>query len=259
MAEAIVAALPPSAMVESTSLAGPGFINVKLSGSWLSAYLGDMLRDGIASWAPRGHEGKRAVVDFSSPNVAKEMHVGHLRSTILGDCICRCLEFCGADVLRLNHIGDWGTQFGMLIQYIAEKRAGGLAAQEEEDVADLQVLYRAAKQRFDEDDEFKTRAREAVTELQGGNGQYRETWGRICEASRREFQKIYDRLGVKLQGASAGAGALRARGARVGGAARRSALPYAAPPTPIPPRPRPRMQSAANRSTTTGCRPRWTR
>lgn len=200
VAEAILAALPPSQLIQETALAGPGFINIKLSSEWLSQHLNTMMAhpSGIASWAPREFLGKKVIVDFSSPNVAKEMHVGHLRSTIIGDTISRTLEFCGADVLRLNHIGDWGTQFGMLIQYMAEKRPEGLNAASDEDVADLQVLYRAAKQRFDEEDDFKTRAREAVTRLQGGDEESLKAWQRICDASRREFQKIYDRLGVKL-------------------------------------------------------------
>ncbi|PRW45481.1 arginine--tRNA chloroplastic mitochondrial-like isoform X2 isoform B [Chlorella sorokiniana] len=199
VAEAILAALPETGMVAETSLAGPGFINIKLDSNWLAQHVTHMLRNGIATWAPLGYAGQKVVVDFSSPNVAKEMHVGHLRSTILGDTIARTLEFCGADVKRLNHIGDWGTQFGMLIQYMAEKREGGLNAATDEDVADLQVLYRAAKQRFDEEEDFKTRAREAVTELQSGRPEYLQAWQRICDASRREFQKIYDRLDVTLE------------------------------------------------------------
>ncbi|EFN53033.1 hypothetical protein CHLNCDRAFT_26194 [Chlorella variabilis] len=201
VAEALVAHLPETGMVAETSLAGPGFINIRISPDWLASHLTTMLRQGISTWAPAGYAGRRVVVDFSSPNVAKEMHVGHLRSTIIGDTLAHTLEFCGADVLRLNHIGDWGTQFGMLIQYIAEKRPEGLNAASDEDVQDLQVLYRAAKQRFDEEEAFKQRAREAVTELQGGRPEYLQAcaWQRICDASRREFQKIYDRLGVQLQ------------------------------------------------------------
>lgn len=130
--------------------------------------------------------------------------MGHLRSTILGDSLCRALEWCGADVLRLNHIGDWGTQFGMLIEYMAEQRPGGLAEARDEDVSDLQVLYRASKARFDEDEEFKKRARDAVTRLQGGDELSVAAWRRICEASRREFQAIYDRLGVVLEGEGEG-------------------------------------------------------
>ena len=142
-----------------------------------------MLVAGPSTWAPQ-LDARRAVVDFSSPNVAKEMHVGHLRSTIIGDTIARTLEFCGVDVLRLNHVGDWGTQFGMLIQNIAESRDGGLEAATDEDVGDLQVLYKASKKRFDADEDFKARAREAVTRLQGGEPAVVAAWERICAASR---------------------------------------------------------------------------
>jgi len=201
VAEAILAALPASPLIKETSLAGPGFINIRLSSEWLAAHVTTMLanRQGITAWAPSGVAGKRVVVDFSSPNVAKEMHVGHLRSTIIGDTIARTLRFCGAEVLRLNHIGDWGTQFGMLIQYMAEKRPEGLNGTTDEDVADLQVLYRAAKERFDKEEDFKTRAREAVTRFQSGDEESFKAWQRICGASRVEFQKIYDRLGVELE------------------------------------------------------------
>lgn len=200
VADAILAALPETSMVSETSLAGPGFINVRIDKEWLANHIGNMLASprGIEGWAPSGFSGKKVVVDFSSPNVAKEMHVGHLRSTIIGDTIARTLEFCGADVLRLNHIGDWGTQFGMLIQYISEKRPEGLNAASDEDVSDLQILYRAAKQRFDEEEDFKVRSREAVTQLQSGKPEYVEAWQRICDASRREFEAIYKRLGVNL-------------------------------------------------------------
>jgi arginyl-tRNA synthetase len=201
VAEAILANIPANDMIGETSLAGPGFINIRLDKTWLSSRMTDMLNspEGLKCWSPPQFRGKKVIVDFSSPNVAKEMHVGHLRSTIIGDTIAKSLEYCGADVLRLNHIGDWGTQFGMLIQYISEKRPEGLNAASDEDVADLQVLYRAAKQRFDEEEDFKTRSREAVKELQGGKPEYVQAWKRICDASRTEFEKIYSRLGVTIQ------------------------------------------------------------
>jgi arginyl-tRNA synthetase len=142
VATAIVNGLPANDAIAETSLAGPGFINVKLSTPFLAARLNAMLARGLAATMAPKLRYKRVVVDFSSPNVAKEMHVGHLRSTILGDTLCKTLEFCGADVVRLNHIGDWGTQFGMLIQHMAELRPEGLAASHDEDVADLQQLYR---------------------------------------------------------------------------------------------------------------------
>lgn len=200
-AEAILQALPSSPVVAETSLAGPGFINVRINKEFLATHIRDMLAspNGLKSWAPPSMAKKRVVVDFSSPNVAKEMHVGHLRSTIIGDTIANALEFSGADVLRLNHIGDWGTQFGMLIQYMAEKHEEGLKASSADEVADLQVLYRAAKARFDCEEDFKTRSREAVTRLQGGDEECLAAWTRICDASRREFEKIYERLGVKLE------------------------------------------------------------
>lgn len=198
VAAAIVAALPASPLVDAPpTVAGPGFINVRVSRAALADRLRRLLVEGPATWAPQ-LPARRAVVDFSSPNVAKEMHVGHLRSTIIGDTIARTLEYCGVDVLRLNHVGDWGTQFGMLIQNIAELREGGLDAAQDEDVADLQALYKASKKRFDDDPDFKTRAREAVTRLQGGDPQYVAAWQRICAASRAEFDQIYARLGVSL-------------------------------------------------------------
>jgi hypothetical protein len=141
VATAILAGLPSNNTIKETSLAGPGFINVKVTQDYLAGRISSMLTHGVSTMAPKLRY-KRVVVDFSSPNVAKEMHVGHLRSTIIGDTICKTLEFCGADVVRLNHIGDWGTQFGMLIQHMAELRPEGLTASRDEDVADLQQLYR---------------------------------------------------------------------------------------------------------------------
>ncbi|PNW84382.1 hypothetical protein CHLRE_03g143887v5 [Chlamydomonas reinhardtii] len=204
VANAILAALPANDLISETSLAGPGFINIRLNKDALARRVGSMLTDGLAKFAPEGHAGKKVVIDFSSPNVAKEMHVGHLRSTIIGDTLCRVFEYCGSDVLRLNHVGDWGTQFGMLIEHMADTRkarvaAGGEDADKDEDVADLQELYRAAKKRFDEEEEFKTRAREAVTRLQSGDATSLASWQRICAASRREFEALYTRLGVTLQ------------------------------------------------------------
>ncbi|WIA09204.1 hypothetical protein OEZ86_011787 [Tetradesmus obliquus] len=198
VATAIVSSLPDNSTIDNTSLAGPGFINCKVSSAYLAGRINALMTQGVASLAPPLRY-KRVVVDFSSPNVAKEMHVGHLRSTIIGDTIANTLEFCGADVVRLNHIGDWGTQFGMLIEHMAELRPGGLAESRDEDVADLQTLYRAAKKRFDDEEEFKVRAREAVTRLQSGDEECIAAWQRICDASRREFQAIYSRLGVTLQ------------------------------------------------------------
>ncbi len=198
VATAIVAALPPTPLLAGTpELAGPGFINVKVDRGALAARVKTMLVHGPATWAPSLPH-TRAVVDFSSPNVAKEMHVGHLRSTIIGDTLARTLEFCGLDVLRLNHVGDWGTQFGMLIQHMTESTPGGLERVGDAGVSDLQALYKAAKKRFDAEEDFKARAREAVTRLQGGDPAATAAWKTICAASRVEFEAIYDRLGVSL-------------------------------------------------------------
>jgi arginyl-tRNA synthetase len=136
-------------------------------------------------------------VDFSSPNVAKEMHVGHLRSTIIGDCLCRLLEFEGHRVIRQNHIGDWGTQFGMLIAYLREQNADAAQAR----IADLEQFYRDAKRRFDGDPAFADAARKAVVDLQGGRPESVAVWQRIVDQSRTHYQPIYDRLGIALTAA----------------------------------------------------------
>ncbi|CAK8533912.1 unnamed protein product [Lathyrus sativus] len=196
--QAIINNLPPSEMIDSCSLAGPGFVNVVLSKNWIAQGVQRMLIDGIDMWAPRLPIG-RALVDFSSPNIAKEMHVGHLRSTIIGDTLARMLEFTRVKhITRRNHVGDWGTQFGMLIAYLFEKFPN------QEDVSetaieDLQAFYKAAKVRFDDDPEFKLRAQQAVVLLQSGDTRYRKAWQQICDVSRAEFNKVYQRLGVQLE------------------------------------------------------------
>jgi len=208
VAEGILAALPESEVIGETSVAGPGFINVRVRPEFLARRVEEAARGGEApgarlppSWAPSPPCG-RAVVDFSSPNVAKEMHVGHLRSTVIGDALCRCLEFSGASVLRLNHVGDWGTQFGMLIEHMGEgegEGGGAGSAGEGHEVSDLMRLYREAKVRFDEDAGFKARAQAAVVALQAGDPSSVRRWEAICRASRVEFQALYDALGVRLE------------------------------------------------------------
>jgi arginyl-tRNA synthetase len=138
------------------------------------------------------------IIDFSSPNIAKEMHVGHLRSTIIGDALARVLAFRGHPVLRLNHVGDWGTQFGMLITHLKQVAPAALDTADAVDLGDLVAFYRQAKQRFDADETFQTTAREEVVRLQGGDPVSLKAWGLLCEQSRREFQAIYDRLDIAL-------------------------------------------------------------
>ncbi|CAM6030833.1 unnamed protein product [Sphagnum balticum] len=189
--------LPESAVVESTSVAGPGFLNVVLSTLWIEQKIHQMLKHGVSCWAPVLTV-ERAVVDFSSPNIAKEMHVGHLRSTIIGDSIASMLEYCNVTVLRRNHVGDWGTQFGMLIEYLFEEFPDWEEIQEQA-IGDLQVFYKKSKAKFDADPEFKKRSQKAVVSLQGGEEKYVLAWRQLCNISRREFNVIYERLHVTLE------------------------------------------------------------
>lgn len=135
-------------------------------------------------------------MDFSSPNIAKEMHVGHLRSTIIGDSMCRLFEYLGHEVMRLNHVGDWGTQFGMLIAHLQEKFPNYLSVSPP--IGDLQAFYKESKKRFDEDEEFKKRAYQCVVKLQSKEPKFIKAWNLICDVSRKEFQKIYDCLGINI-------------------------------------------------------------
>ncbi|MBW4483130.1 MAG: arginine--tRNA ligase [Tildeniella torsiva UHER 1998/13D] len=198
IATQIVEKLDVSDLCEPPEIAGPGFINLRFK----TAYLEDQLRAMQAD--PRlGVEPvktpQKVIVDFSSPNIAKEMHVGHLRSTIIGDSIARVQEFIGNDVLRLNHVGDWGTQFGMLITHLKEACPEALEAGSNVDIGDLVAFYKQAKKRFDEDDAFKTRSREAVVGLQAGDAIATKAWQALCDQSRQEFQKLYDRLDISIQ------------------------------------------------------------
>ncbi|XP_058722347.1 arginine--tRNA ligase, cytoplasmic-like [Vicia villosa] len=198
LGEAIMKNLPPSEMIESCSVAGPGFVNIVLSKKWIAKSVQEVLTEGIDSWAPRLPI-KNVMVDFSSPNIAKEMHVGHLRSTVIGDTLARMLEYCKAEgLIRRNHIGDWGTQFGMLIAFLFEKFPNPEDVNES-DIGDLQAFYKASKLRFDSDPDFKYNAQQSVIKLQSGDPKYRTAWQRICDISRTEFNKVYQRLGVRLE------------------------------------------------------------
>jgi arginyl-tRNA synthetase len=183
---------------ELPTIAGPGFINLKL----LPDYLGEQLiklqlDQQLGVSLVKGKE--RIVVDFSSPNIAKEMHVGHLRSTIIGDCLARVLEFRGYDVLRLNHVGDWGTQFGMLITYLKEVYPEALVTADALNIGDLVTFYKQAKQRFDQDEQFREASRQSVVALQAGDAESTKAWQLLCEQSRREFQLIYDWLDITIE------------------------------------------------------------
>ncbi|MEQ8537852.1 MAG: arginine--tRNA ligase [Coleofasciculus sp. D1-CHI-01] len=179
------------------TVAGPGFINFTLKSAYLEAKLNRNLTHPRLGVEP-AKQPQRVVVDFSSPNIAKEMHVGHLRSTIIGDCIARVLEFRDHHVLRFNHVGDWGTQFGMLITYLREVCPEALTTAEAVDLGDLVSFYRQAKKRFDTDEAFQEAARQEVVKLQAGAEDTKRAWQLLCEQSRREFQVIYDLLDVHI-------------------------------------------------------------
>ena len=179
-------------LVSHYELAGPGFINIHLAGDALRDRANQLLVEPrllvLQTESPQ-----TIVVDYSSPNLAKEMHVGHLRGTIIGDSIARILERQGNRVIRQNHVGDWGTQFGMLITFMRESSAEAGVA-----LADLEGFYRAAKQRFDADSEFADRARESVVKLQGGDPEYLEAWQAFISTSLTHCQAVYDKLNVTL-------------------------------------------------------------
>ncbi|AXA35634.1 MAG: arginine--tRNA ligase [Candidatus Hydrogenedentota bacterium] len=192
VAQTIVNRLELDDLAEKVEIAGPGFINVTLANEWVAQRLAQVYQDPF-SGVVRAEQPETVVVDYSGPNIAKQMHVGHLRSTIIGDAISRLLELLGHHVIRQNHVGDWGTQFGMLIAYLKESNLPA-----EAHIEDLEEFYRAAKRRFDEDPQFQEQARLTVVRLQQGAPEERQLWARIVEETRRHYLPIYERLGVKL-------------------------------------------------------------
>ena len=194
LAQKVAEALVDNAVIESAEVAGPGFINLRLRPDFLAQNIQTALNDarfGIAKTA----QPQTVVIDYSSPNLAKEMHVGHLRSSIIGDSISRVLEFMGNTVIRQNHVGDWGTQFGMLVAYLVEQQKDNAAFE----LADLEQFYRAAKVRFDEDAAFADTAREYVVKLQGGDETVLALWKQFVDISLSHAQAVYDTLGLKLR------------------------------------------------------------
>lgn len=187
-----------STVIQSLDIAGPGFINITMSQSFLEKELNQQLLDERLG-VPHPDKKKKIIVEFSSPNVAKELHVGHLRSTIIGECLARLFEFLGHDVMRLNHVGDWGTQFGMLIAFLKRYHPEVISAQNEVNVSHLMAWYRESKKLFDHDEGFKKEAQLEVVSLQSHDKTSLEVWRRICEISREAFQKIYALLDVKIQ------------------------------------------------------------
>jgi len=206
LAEDVVKDLDVSDICEPPEVAGPGFINLRLKPEFLADRLLEINKHIANLGIDKAAVPKTIVVDFSSPNIAKQMHVGHLRSTIIGDCICRILKFLGHTVIRQNHIGDWGTQFGMLIKYVFDWRMAsafegttGQALSADLSVSDTEELYRKAQKKYDSDPDFANESREWVVSLQNGDGDAVSFWRSIVRASLAECQEIYDILGVTLK------------------------------------------------------------
>ena len=194
IAEDIIASLPKDDHISKVEIAGPGFINFFVNKDAISKALKDMSADprlGI----PKVITPKTIVVDYSAPNVAKEMAVHHIRSTVIGDAVVRVLEFLGNNVIRANHIGDWGTQFGMLIAYLEKKENESGQGM---DLSDFEAFYREAKECYDTDEEFAVKARHYVVLLQGGDEYCRKMWKKLVNMTMVQNQKLYDRLDVTL-------------------------------------------------------------
>ena len=194
LAQKVANALQQNPLIATAEVAGPGFINLKLRPEKLAQYIKTSLQDehlGIA----RNSKPQTIVIDYSSPNLAKEMHVGHLRSSIIGDSLNRVLTFLGHKVIAQNHVGDWGTQFGMLVAYLIEQQQNGRADLE---LADLEQFYRNAKVRFDEDKNFADTARDYVVKLQSGDASVLALWQQFVQTSLQHAQAVYKKLGLKL-------------------------------------------------------------
>ena len=201
LATKVVEQLDLSGIANKIELAGPGFINIHLDEAWLAAQLNQVAKDEFSGVTQRGVNAddnvQTVVVDYSAPNLAKEMHVGHLRSTIIGDAVVRALEFRGDKVIRQNHMGDWGTQFGMLIAHLSDKLASNEVA--ETALADLENFYREAKVRFDNEEGFADRARADVVKLQSGDEHCAKLWQQFIDISITHSEDIYEKLNVSLK------------------------------------------------------------
>ncbi len=195
VAQKILEQLSLDGIAEKIEIAGPGFINIFLDQKWLSGQVSSAA-DNDRLNIPVKTASQTVVIDYSSPNLAKEMHVGHLRSTIIGDALARILEFSGDKVIRQNHVGDWGTQFGMLIAELETQLSEG--EQAELALKDLEGFYQQSKKHFDEDEAFATTAREYVVKLQSGDAKIHGLWQKFREISLSHNQDIYQKLNVTL-------------------------------------------------------------
>jgi len=203
VAAAVIERLDVADLADKVEIAGPGFINITLRRDWVAAEIGRINADERLGMS-RAEKPETVVVDYSAPNLAKEMHVGHLRSTIIGDALARMLDFAGHNVVRQNHVGDWGTQFGMLCAYLARQK---LRAQREKPdkiieivmIEDLEEFYRQAKALFDSDPRFAEFARKCVVKLQAGDKEVSKLWSDVRGMSLYHCWRVYNRLGVLLE------------------------------------------------------------
>lgn len=195
VAAELASKLAATGVLGHVEVSGPGFINLTLSDGWIAEQASGLLDDprlGVGGAA----QAQRIVVDYSSPNVAKEMHVGHLRTTIVGDAIVRVLEYLGHEVIRANHVGDWGTQFGMLLEHLLD--VGEPAAHEQLAAGEINAFYQAAKAKFDTDPSFSERSRRRVVALQAGDAETLRLWDQLVSGTKQYYNTIYARLGVTL-------------------------------------------------------------
>jgi arginyl-tRNA synthetase len=195
VASRLAARLAGSDLIEQAEVSGPGFINITLSGAWIAAAATAQLADQRLG-VPLADRPERVVVDYSAPNVAKEMHVGHLRTTVVGDAFVRVLEFLGHDVIRANHIGDWGTNFGMLLEHLID--IGEEAAYAQLAAGEINAFYQAAKVKFDAEPGFADRSRQRVVALQAGEPETLRLWQMLVNDSKLYYNAIYRKLGVTL-------------------------------------------------------------
>ncbi|MGV9250435.1 arginine--tRNA ligase [Streptomyces sp. NPDC003697] len=206
LATRVVSEVVTGDVIGDVEVSGPGFLNVTVTDRAITENLAARVADSEGRLGvPRADHPGTTVIDYAQPNVAKEMHVGHLRSAVIGDAVVRLLEFTGENVVRRHHIGDWGTQFGMLIQYLDEHpheldhRAGAVTG--EEAMSNLDRLYKAARRLFDADEEFKTRARRRVVDLQAGDPHTLATWQKFVDESKIYFFSVFDKLDMEVRDA----------------------------------------------------------
>ncbi|WP_405759712.1 arginine--tRNA ligase [Streptomyces sp. NBC_01420] len=202
LAAKVTDSLPASDLIKDVEVSGPGFLNVTLSDRAITGTLAARAADGDRLGVPVNAAAGTTVIDYAQPNVAKEMHVGHLRSAVIGDAMARILEFTGESVVRRHHIGDWGTQFGMLIQYLVEHpheldHEGG-KEDGEAAMSSLNRLYKASRALFDSDEEFKARSRDRVVALQAGDAETRAMWQRFVDESKIYFYSVFDKLDMEI-------------------------------------------------------------